>query len=118
MNGMKETISKYENQIKELQDKLDISKDQIGELEAKIAEMQQSHENEKLQLSEECSSEKFKSEESAKTISDMKERISLLNSRIKSQQKAMEISFAKERGEFQTKIADLQATIKGCPLSV
>ena len=111
MNGMKETISKYENQIKELQNKLDLSKDQIGELEAKIAEMQQSHENERLQLSEECASEKFKYEESAKTISDMKERISLLNSRIKSQQKAMEISFNKERGEFQTKIADRKSVV-------
>jgi chromosome segregation ATPase len=110
--SIKELTSKYEAQIKELQTKLDSSKDQVSELETKVVEMQQTYDNMKLQLVEEKEGEKFKYEESVKCISDLKMNVATLNNKLKSQEKSMQAAFNKERNEFQTKVADLQATIK------
>jgi len=110
--NIKEVTARYEGQLKELQTKFDSSKDQVSELEAKVAEMQQTYDTMKLQLIEEKEEEKFKYEESVKCISDLKMNIATLNNKLKSQEKTMQANFNKERNEFQTKVANLQATVK------
>eukprot|EP01022_Parablepharisma_sp_SALTPOND_P029008 TRINITY_DN722_c0_g1_i1.p1 TRINITY_DN722_c0_g1~~TRINITY_DN722_c0_g1_i1.p1 ORF type:complete len:1467 (-),score=323.46 TRINITY_DN722_c0_g1_i1:3360-7760(-) len=108
----KEITAKYEAQLKDLQQKLDTFKEQTSELEAKMAEMQQTYENEKLQWIEDMESANSKREDSGKLVADLKAQLENKNEKIKSEQKALEEKFAKERADYQAKIAELQATNK------
>jgi len=111
-NNAKEITTKYEAQLKEIQTKFDSMKDQLAETEQKLTELQQNYENSKTQWDDELNQEKAKKEEFSKMATELKAQLDQMNDKGKVDGKVLEEKFSKERKEFQSKIAGLEATIK------
>ena len=109
----KEISAKYEGQIKEMQGKLDALKDQMIEMESKMADAEQKFEMEKSQWQDNLTNESSKKEEANRIVAEFKAQIEAQSNKFKADLKAQEEKFALERTEAQTKIAELEASYKG-----